>query len=218
MSNTAYTEDRVAATAAEWTNWAQKNTRWVAAVGAVALAAVLIPLATNGIRARGEAQASASAYTAQNTYFSGNYEQALAQFQNLSDRHGGSRAGRTASLFIGNCQLALGRPTEAEAAFRKFLGKAGSEGLDRAAGMRGLGASLMAQNKAAEAAAEFQKAGSIEDNPSAADDWMNAGRAYSEAGKSADAVHAWKTLLDRFPDYARAQEVRVRIEEMKAAS
>jgi tetratricopeptide (TPR) repeat protein len=153
---------------------------------------------------------------AQQLYFSGNYAEALARFQAIESQHGSRGAAQPISLFIGNCQLSLGNPTEAESAFRKALSRLGGDPILRAGAQRGLAAALADQGKMAEAAAEYQKAAEISQNPLAADDWWAAGAAYTEAGNLESALQAYQKIVDDHADSVHLIDAKLRLAEFAA--
>lgn len=218
LTRQASGEDKVELFLAELSARIQKN---LTAIGIAAGAVVLLVLGLVLVqqnRARAEADAGADLLRAQSAFFGGSYDQALAQFQTLADRRGGTRAGASALLFVGNCQLILGHPAEAEAAYRKALGRWGGEPLFKAAALRGVGESLASAGNHAEGAKQLEQAAEIEGNPMAADDWMAAGRSYLEAGARSDAVRAFERVLALSPEGNRIQEARLRIAEARAGS
>ncbi len=120
------------------------------------------------------------------------------------------------NLFIGNCQLSLGNPSEAESAFRTALSRLGSDPVMRAGAQRGLAAALADQGKMAEAAGEYQKAATIPENPIADDDWWAAGNAYLQAGDLGAAKAALQKIVDEFPNSAHLVNAKLRLAEIAA--
>ena len=209
-------EDRVATAVSQWAQWAQKNLRLlIGAVIAVAIVVIAV-VAVMQTRARNERNASFAFYRAQEAYMGGNHAQALTEFQGIASQYGSSSSAETVQLYIGNCQLALGNPTAAETAFREFLSDAGSDPLFKSAAIRGLAGALLDQDKAGEAAQEYQRAAEIEGNLMATDDWISAARVLLGQGNKAEA----RTILERVvrddPTHPRVQEARVLLEEARA--
>lgn len=190
--------------------------RWLLG-GAVAVIVIAIGAGIVG-RSREQANAAASAdlFRAQSQYMNGDYAGALTQLEALVTRHGSTPAAKRAQRFVGNCQLTLGRPVEAETAFRAALSAAGADELERSAALRGLAAALVGQGKGAEGGAEYEKAAALDGNPTPADDLFSAARAYQIGGRGADAARVYSLLLERHPEWPRIAEVRIRLEEARA--
>jgi len=203
---------------AEWSDALRKNARWLAVAGGVVLAVGLGGVLWTRQKAQTEAKAGAAMMQAEAQYFSGAAAQALTEFQSIADRYGSTTSGAHALLFVGNCQLSQGRAAEAEAAYRKALGRAGADEVFRSAAQRGIGASLLAQGKAGDAAKAYADAAGRSGNPMQADDWLSAGRAYAAAGDAIQAARAFQRVVDEFPDNPRAIEAKVRLEEARAAA
>jgi TolA-binding protein len=209
-------EDRVMMAATQATDYVRANALYVGgAVAVVLVLAIAGTIFTQG-RVRGEKSAGVAMSQAQSLFFNGDFAQASTQFQAVADRYGSARSARLARLYEGNAQLANGNAGAAEQAYRKFLNSGSKDQMLTAAGHRGLAGSLAAQEKHAEAAAEFVKAAQTPDDPLAASDWLQAGRAYSHAGQMPDAAHAYQQILDNYPSSAAANEARIRLQEATA--
>jgi TolA-binding protein len=209
-------EDRVAVAATQAYEYARRNARWVLGGIAVAAVAIVVALLLAQGRARAERQASSAMTQAQGLYMSGDFSQAATQFQAVADHYGSARSARLARLYEANAQLASGNAADAEQSFRRFLGSSRTDPISLAAAHRGLGGSLAGQGKTAEAAAEYEKAAKIDGDPMLADDWLNAGRCYLEAGQKNDAVRAFQAVLDQSSQSAAASEAKERLAEALA--
>lgn len=209
-------EDRVATAVSRWAHWAQANLRLLIGIVVAVGVAVIAVTAVVQTRARNERNASFAFYRAQQAFMAGNHAQALTDFQGITSQFGSSASAKTAQLYIGNCQLALGNPTAAETAFRDFLADAGNDPIFKSAALRGLGGSLLDQDKNAEAAAEYRRAAEIEGNLMATDDWISAARAYLESGDRAQARQILERVVTGDPEHPRVQEARVLLEEAAA--
>lgn len=211
-------EEQIELKVAELGDAARRNVRTIAVIGGVVLLGVVGGLIWTQTQRSAEAKAGAALMQAQGQYFSGNFEQALSEFQTISSRYGSTASAGHANLFLGNCQLSLGRAAEAEASYRKVLGKAGSDPVLRTAAERGIASALHSQGKAADAAKLYLSAAEREGNPLQLDDYLAAGRAFSEAGDRVQAGRAFQEVINRFPENPRSVEARIRLEELKAGS
>jgi TolA-binding protein len=216
MTKEELREDKVLTAVRRLGDFVQQNLRYV--IGAAILVALVIVAVGlwNQSRARAEQNASVAMGQAKALYFSGNYAPALAQFQNVQTQFGSASHARTVGLYIGNCQLALGNPVEAEKAFSALRGKVGDEPLLQSAAVRGMGAALADQGKAAEAAARYEEAARVDGNLLAADDWMACGDAYLRAQESEKAKQAFETVVSEHPESPRVAEAKLRLAEIGA--
>ena len=216
MSKEELREDKVVTAVKRLGEFGQRNIRYIAGGAALLLVLIVGVAFWSQNRTRAAEAASLGFSQAQQLYFSGNYAEALARFQAIESQHGSRGAAQPVSLFIGNCQLSLGNPTEAESAFRSALGRLSGDPILRAGAQRGLGAALADQGKMAEAAAEYQKAAEVYDNPLAADDWLAAAAAYGEAGNSESARQAYQKIVDDFPSSIHLMDAKLRLAEIAA--
>ena len=116
----------------------------------------------------------------------------------------------------GNSQLQAGNAGAAEQDFRKVLAEKSASPLVQAAAHRGLGGSLADEQKFAEAALEYARAADISGDPLGAEDWLESGRLYLQAGQKEQAVSSFQAVLDKFPQSALVGEARVRLAEAQA--
>ena len=216
MTKEELREDKVLTSVKRLTTFVQHNLRYV--IGAVALVALVVIGTSlwNQSRGRAEGNASFIINQAQQLYYAGNYPEALSRFQAVESQYGSASAARPVKLFIGNCQLTLGNPVEAEKAFRSVVGKLGGDPVLRAGALRGLGAALADQGKAAEAADSYQQAAAVQGNPLASEDWWAAGNAHTDAGNLDQAKQAYQRIIDDFPRSSHLMEARLRLAEIGA--
>ncbi|MCA9729393.1 MAG: tetratricopeptide repeat protein [Candidatus Eisenbacteria bacterium] len=216
MTKEELREDKVLTGLKELATFIQRNLRYV--IGAVALVALVVIGVSlwNQSRVRSEQSAGLAMSQAQQLFFAGNFAEALSRFQGAASQFGSAPAARTANLYIGNCQLSLGNPTEAEKSFRDALGKAGGDPLLRAGALRGIGGALADQGKPAEGAASYEQAAQIEGNPLAADDWFAAGNGYAEGGDRQQAEKAYQKIIDDFPRSSHLMDAKLKLAELKA--
>jgi TolA-binding protein len=207
-------EDRVMVALTEAADYARKNARWIGGGAALFVVIVVVAILITQGRIKAEQDASVAMAQAQGMYFSGDFSQASTQFQSVVDRYGSTKAARSALLFQGNSLLATNNNAGAEQAFRKFLSKGKVDPVQEAAAQRGLGGSLLGQDKYPEAAEAFAAAGKTTGNPLAADDWLQAGLAYAKAGRKDDAAKAFQTIVDDFPQSQAVNEARERLQEV----
>ena len=218
MTKEELREDKVVTAFKELAEIAKENSRTLAISAIVIVAAVAGWVLFQQSRTRAEENAAVTLIQAQQLYFAGRYSEAASQFESIQSQYGSTRSAKIVPLLLGNCRLATGDPAAAQAAFQTFAGKVGSDPLLEAAADRGLGGALADQGEMAAAAESYRKAAGHAGNPLAVDDWMSAGAAFLEAGRTDDALAAFQTVVDKFPNSQRTAEARVRLAEARARS
>lgn len=218
LSKEELKEDRVATAALQAVDYARRNARWVVAAVGLMIVALVATIVVVQSRTKAEREGALALMRIQTLTLDGKYTEALPQLEALASRFGSTSAGRAGRLYLGAGQLAAGNPVAAEQAFRGFLSSRPSDKLSEATARRGLAGSLADQGKHAEAAAEYQKAARITDNPLAADDLLQAGLAFQRAGKRDAAVQAFQEILANHPRSQAISEARVRLREALAVS
>ncbi len=214
MTKEEIREDRVVTAVVRAGEFIRGNAAWVIAVAVVVVVAVSAIALITQSRTRAERAAAAELLEAKSSYFANDYIAASAQFQAIMDTRGSSRAAREARLFYANSELAAGNAAGAEALYREFLASnAAREPMSKAAGLRGLGASLAVQRRYQESGAEYRKAAAISGNPLAADDLMQAALVMRRAGDLPGAIQALTDLLDSHPGSQQVGEARMRLQE-----
>ncbi len=216
MTKEEIREDRVVTAVVRAGEFVRENAVWVIAVAAVFVVAVSAIILISNARTRAERAAAAELLEAKSHYFANDFIAASAQFQAIIESRGSSRAAREARLFHANSELAAGNAAGAESLYREYLdSNAAKDPMSRAAGLRGLGASLTAQRRYAESAAEYRKAAAVSGNPLAADDLMQAAVVMRRAGDISGAIRALNDLLAGHPGSHLVTEARMRLQEYK---
>lgn len=217
MTKEEIREDRVVTAVIRIAEYIRENVTRIIVTAAVLVVAVSAILIVSSSRMNAERAAAAELLEAKSFYFANDYVTASAQFKDLADRRGSSRAAREARLFHANSELALGNAAAAEALYRTFLSSdAARDAVMKAAGLRGLGAALAAQRRFQEAAVEYSNAASTPGSALAPDDLLQAALLSRRAGDVPAAIEALRKLLDAYPASQIAGEARVRLQEFEA--
>lgn len=156
--------------------------------------------------------------TAKQSLNSGNAPLAEADLKKVVDKYADRPAGTEAGLLLAQLKIDKGDYQGAVTELKSLSGKVSSG--PNAAPIRGLLGDAVAQlGKPADAAAEYQKAAGLASGPNAKGFWMaKAGRAYLDAGKTADARKIFEDLAAQHDNEAIATEARVRLGELTAGS
>ncbi len=161
-------------------------------------------------------EASQRMYQATQQYNGAAFGQALASFEELTDRYGGTAEGKAAVYYIGACHLALGENVAAEESFRKYLDEQ-ADGFYAHSARYGLGLALEAQGKNDEAAQLLK--GLLEeldpDDPLQSGVRMAQSRVLEKLGRTDDAIAVLQPLVES-QDFQARQEAETRIAVLKA--
>jgi predicted negative regulator of RcsB-dependent stress response len=149
---------------------------------------------------------------------SGNAQLAEADLKKVVDKYADKPAGTEAGLLLAQLKMDRGDYPGAVTELKSLSGKVSSG--PNAASIRGLLGDAVAQlGKPADAAAEYEKAAPIAAGPITAGYWMaKAGRAFLEAGKTAEARKIFEGLAAQHDNEAIATEARVRLGELTAGN
>ncbi len=215
LSKQELKQDKVAVAAVEAADYLKHHLRIIGAVvGAVVVVALAAFLIVHS-RTKAERQASLAMYEAQTQYLAGDFTHAASGFQKVAQEYGSTHAARPALLFEANANLSSGNAAEAEKGFRAFLDRHPTDPLQLAAAHRGLGGALVTEQKFADGAAEYATAAAVPNNSLSADDWLQAGRAYAQAGNTAEALKAYGQAAAGSSGPAPA-EARILLQEASA--
>ncbi|MGH7631618.1 MAG: hypothetical protein ACREOF_19960 [Gemmatimonadales bacterium] len=203
---------------AEATPWYKDRTRQLAiAVGAVVVVALGMWLVVSSGR-RKEAFAQRMLSQAIATADRGNYAQASAELQRVSQTYRGTEAAGEAVLALNWVRLNNNQGAIAAQDLRAFLGTNPPARL--AAGANALLAA------AEENAGRFAEAGAAYESAAKASDMANlqaahlvdAGRAYRIAGKREDAIRVYRNVVEQHAETPSFAEAQVRLAELTAGA
>ena len=194
--------------------WTQAHQKLLTIVGGVVLGAALVVWFLITAAARREDFANRGLNQARGIAETGNIVLASTEFQKLIDTYPGSAAAREAEISLNQLRLISGQHELAIVRLREFL-KADLEPKYKAAGNALLGAALENSNKQAEAGDAYKaaSAAAILDYLKA-DYLVQAARAYAAGGKNADAIAAFKTVIDTYHETPAVTEAQVRLSEL----
>ena len=208
------TTRRQANPAAAPTPWYRDRNRLLAAAG-VALA--LIALAgwfVISSNKRKEEFAARSLNQARAAAEAGNLPLASSELQKLIQTYKGTDAASEAFITLNQVRLVNGQSELAVVGLRDYIAsKPEAKYLAPAYGL--LGAALENSKKFAEAAEAFSNASKSADvDYLKARYLIDAGRAYREAGKTAESIAAYRTVIQKYPKSPSFTEAQVRLAEL----
>ena len=160
--------------------------------------------------ARGFSQALATADK-------GNLPQASADLQRVIQTYAGTEAANEAVLALNQIRMASGQSQLAATNLSEFVARKPAPRF--AAPAYGLlGVAQENGGKFAEAAAAYEQAAANAEVAFVKASYLiDAGRAYRLAGKTQDAIRAYRTVVEKYPDAPSANEAQVRLGELTAA-
>ena len=139
-------------------------------------------------------------------------EAALPALKAAADAYPATRSGISARYQEATALLALGRPADAIASFKQVMDRAGS-GIYNQMARLGLAEAQAAQGHYDDAIATFKALSLQSDGQLPVDGiLMQLGRTYVAAGKTAEAVQAFKRIVQEFPDSPYSPEARQQID------
>lgn len=145
-----------------------------------------------------------------------NTQLAESDLKRVSERYAGTTAGTEAGMLLATLKLDKGDAPGAIAYLQELTGKLGSS--PNAASARSLlGDAYSQAGKAAEAAAEYERAAAATSMPNERAFLLSkAGHSYMAAGKGPEARRVWETLASNQESPGLAAEARVRLGELLA--
>lgn len=198
------------------TPWYRDQNRLLAIAGA---AVALVALATWFVissNKRKEEFAARSLNQARAAAEAGNLPLASSELQKLIQTYKGTDAASEAFITLNQVRLVNGQSELAVVGLRDYIAtKPDAKYVAPAYGL--LGAALENSKKFAEAGDAFSNASKAADvDYLKARYLIDAGRAYREAGKSAEAVAAYRTVVQKYPKSPSFTEAQVRLAELTA--
>ncbi len=194
--------------------WYRDRNRLLAAgaILAAVVAAATWFVVTSGKRK--EEFASRSLSQARETAEAGNLPLASSELQKLIQTYKGTDAANEAVITLNEVRLVNGQGELAAVGLRDFLAtKPATRYVAPANGL--LGASLENSAKWSDAGDAFSRASQAADvEYLKAHYLLDAGRAYTQAGKKEQAIAAYRTIIDKFPKSSSVTEAKVRLAEL----
>lgn len=147
----------------------------------------------------------------------GNLPQASADLQRVIQTYAGTEAANEAVLALNQIRMASGQSQLAATNLSEFVARKPAPRF--AAPAYGLlGVAQENGGKFAEAAAAYEQAAANAEVAFVKASYLiDAGRAYRLAGKTQDAIRAYRTVVEKYPDAPSANEAQVRLGELTAA-
>ena len=194
--------------------WYQRHQRLLlAALGVLALAAIIGWFVVASGK-RKEQFASRSLNQARAAAEAGNLPLASSELQRLITTYKGTDAANEAVITLNQVRMVNGQSELAAVGLREFVAsKPAAKYLAPAYGL--LGAALENSKRWGEAADAYRQASNAGEVPYLKAAYLvDAGRAYKEAGKTAEAVKAYRTILEQYGDSPSFTEAQVRLAEL----
>lgn len=148
----------------------------------------------------------------------GNLPQAASDLQRLIQTYRGTEAAGEAVLLLNQIRLTTGQAELAAGNLREFIASRPPARYAAPAASL-LGAALESANKFAEAAQAYEQAAGLSElDYLRAAYLLEAGRAFREAGKTADAIRVYRTIVEKYPSAPAVPEAQLRLAEITAAA
>ena len=195
-------------------NWIRAHRKPLTAGAIILLAIAGGVWLTLTTQQRKEVAGQAALTEARSAFDSYNLPAAAAAFQEIIQGFSGTRAAKEATLALNQVRMINGQNELAIVSLRDFISKSPVPAYQVPASAL-MGAALENVNRPAEAAAAYLRASTLaEVDYLKADYLLAAGRAFDEAGKTAEAEQAFTTIIDEFPETPSLTEAKVRLSEL----
>lgn len=199
-------------------DWFHVNSRLVGIGAAVVLVAVAGAWYYQVANTRKLQNADKQLLMAKQSLAPGNANLPLAEsdLKKVADRYAGTPAGTEAGMLLAQLKLEKG-DNQGAVTYLQQLGERVTSGPNAASARALLGDALSQLGKAAEAAAEYERAASLTEMSNERGFLLaKAGHAYMAGGKNAEARRIWESLANAEGSPALAAEARVRLGELVA--
>ncbi len=174
--------------------WEQHGTRILLGLGAVVLVVLLVFFVAR-TRAQSEERAAADLFRAEMSVGQNDYATAVQMLREIVDSAPGTKAARSAMLYLGDAYEGQGKPAEAVNWYRRALAKAGKDRDARVASLHGLAAALEDRGDFAQAASNYEELTKLGANDNQRGRAMLAqARCLAKAGQSKKAVEVYQAV------------------------
>jgi len=210
----ATTRGQTTATTNEPAPWYRDRTRLLAGAAIAVLILAVVGWVVWSSENRKEEFAARSLNQARTAAEAGNLPLASSELQRLIDTYGGTDAATEAVITLNQVRMVNGQSELAAVGLREFIQKnPPAKYLAPAYGL--LGTALENAKRPAEAADAFRNASKAADLEYLKARYLiDAGRAFKTAGKQAEAVAAYRAVIDSFPESPSMTEAKVRLAEL----
>jgi tetratricopeptide (TPR) repeat protein len=178
--------------------WEAHGSRILVVLGVVVLAVLLVFFVARA-RSQAEERASADLFKAELSVGSNDFATALQMLKEIVDGSPGTKAARTAMMYLGDTYMGQGKPADAVTWYRKALAKSGNDVTAKTASVNGLAAALEDRGDFAQAAANYEelaKLGTTDNQRARA--MLSQARCLAKAGQSQKAIAVY-TQVQRLP-------------------
>lgn len=209
--------DEFVSTAARMILWTKENLRLIL-VGVIIVVLVVFSIVFWRIRVKTrEAEAFNLLHRASEILSkaqdpsSGDYREALDEFERIRREYPGTHASQLAQLQLGQGFLNSKQYDKAAETYRQFLDSNPGENLYRLFALQNLGYAHEGQGDYQRALDSFREL--VDMGESFLQPWgyLSMGRCYEKLGKREEALRAYRTFLEKFPDSTMAPMIRHKV-------
>jgi tetratricopeptide (TPR) repeat protein len=202
-------EDKFAEATVHTLDYARSHLPYV--IGGILLLVVVVIVVLGFMRSTTErrVRAETALSLANLSYMQGNFEGALAQYDEIILRYGRSLQGKRALYYRGSTQTLLGNYAAAIEDFRAFIQSNRKDEILGPAAQRGIGVCWENQGLDREAARSYEEvADSYPRALIAAASLLDAGRSYRRAGLDDEARRVYERIIDEYAGTDESEEAR----------
>jgi tetratricopeptide (TPR) repeat protein len=177
----------------------------------VVVIATFIVLDTRSKRA-GNKRAESSIVTAEQIYFSRNFDRAITELQAVIQANPGTVSAGRSVFYMANCYYEKGEYADAMQFYQQYLNDYGSIDYFKISSQSGIGACLENEGRFEEAAGAYEEAASMaEKSFTRPFDLQNAARCYAQAGMHEKGRTIYQQILAEYPDVPFSSEVNFQL-------
>ncbi len=174
--------------------WEQHGTRILMGLGALVLL-VLLVFFVSRTRAQSEERATADLFRAEMSVGQNDYATAVPMLREIVDSAPGTKAARTAMIYLGDSYAGQGKPAEAVNWYRRALAKTGRDRDAKGAALHGLASALADRGDFLQAAATYEQLAKLGTNDNEKGQIMLAqARCLAKAGQTQKAMAVYQAV------------------------
>jgi len=178
------------------------------AIGIIAVITITIMFLNS--RRRAEYRASAELAMAEISYISGDYENAIREFERIEDIYKGTKSAGVSVFYMANAYFGMKNYTQAEVMYRKYLDDYDHDPMLHSSSLSGIAATYE-ERKMYDNAVEYYKR-AFEDFPdlfTVPENMINAARCLKKLGNKAEAESILRTVIENYSESAFKEKAEI---------
>ncbi len=188
--------------------WLQKHMRELNIGITIFLIVIVVSVLMVRSKKNAELSAAANLGIAEQYYYAGDYQRAIAELGLVANTYSGTKAAGSAIFLLANSYYESQDYQLAKQNYQTYLDDYGQNPLFKASSLAGLAACAEMEKLYLQAATLYEKAGKEQPHLVLAPHYLkSAGICYMKAGDQQKAKETFQMILDRYPDSSVSQDV-----------